>query len=516
MKILVIEDNPADMELIRELLLSNYLGSSFELIHERTISAGETRLLEEELDCILLDLGLPDSQGIDTVRRVRGSHAKIPIVVLTGLDDAEMGVQALQEGAQDYLVKNQMDGSSLIRSIQYAHERNRIEKELIHEKEELKASEERLHQKLIEVQVAEQELRDSEEKFRTIVETANEGIWVVDADRRTTYVNNRMAEMLGYSPEAMTSLSGLDFVDEEGRILSDQNMEKRKLGKSESYEIKLVRKDGSQLWARVNAQPLFGKDGTFLGTLSMLSDVTGNKQAEEQLRENALNLKRSNEDLERFAYIASHDLQEPLRNVISFSQLLARRYKGKLDHDADEFIDYIVEGGKRMQGLIQDLLEYSRVNTRGEAFEPVDSEQVVDKVLHNLYFQIQENNAVIHTESLPVVNADPAQLSMVFQNLISNAIKFRGDEPPYIHISAEKTDHTWKYAVQDNGIGIDSAFNERIFEIFQRLHTRDKYPGTGVGLASVKKIIERHGGKFWGDSEVGKGSTFYFTLPQIE
>jgi PAS domain S-box-containing protein len=244
-------------------------------------------------------------------------------------------------------------------------------------------------------------------------------------------------------------------------------------------------------------------------------DITERQQAEKALKEYAENLKRSNEDLERFAYIASHDLQEPLRNVVSFSQLLSRRYTGKLDPDADEFIGYIVEGGKRMQALVSDLLEYSRVNTRAEPFRLIDSEQILDKVMQNLFFAIQENNAVIETGSLPTISADPEQLRMVFQNLIANAIKFKREEPPYIHISAEKNDQMWKFSVRDNGIGIDPAFHDRIFEIFQRLHTRDKYPGTGVGLAIVKKIIERHGGRIWVESEVGKGSTFYFTLPGV-
>jgi PAS domain S-box-containing protein len=276
--------------------------------------------------------------------------------------------------------------------------------------------------------------------------------------------------------------------------------------------------------------PFTDVDGSTL-ILEMNIDVTKQRQAEaaltrnrdrleelvkertDELKEYAENLKRSNEDLERFAYIASHDLQEPLRNVVSFSQLLARRYQGKLEPDADEFIGYIVEGGKRMQDLVHDLLEYSRVNTRGAPFQPTECEEVVDRVMQNLFFTIQESNATIETASLPRVLADPGQLSMVFQNLLTNAIKFRREEPPYIHISAEQSGDMWQFSVRDNGIGIDPAFSNRIFEIFQRLHTRDKYPGTGVGLAIVKKIIERHGGQIWVESEEGKGSTFSFTLP---
>jgi PAS domain S-box len=246
------------------------------------------------------------------------------------------------------------------------------------------------------------------------VETANEGIWVVDAERTTTYVNRRMAEMLGYTPEEMIGRSGVSCLDHEGRAISDRNLEERRQGKGGSYELKLIRRDGSPLWAHVNAQSLMAPDGTFLGTLSMLSDITENKIVEEQLKEYAASLKRSNEDLERFAYVASHDLQEPLRNVVSFSQLLSRRYKGRMDPDADEFIGYIVEGGKRMQSLVQDLLEYSRVSTRGAPFQPTECEEVVDHVMQNLFFTIQESNTTIETTLLPRIYVDPGQMGIVF------------------------------------------------------------------------------------------------------
>jgi light-regulated signal transduction histidine kinase (bacteriophytochrome) len=344
-------------------MLSDHKDFSYELIHTGRLVEGMDLLGQETVDCILLDLGLPDSQGIETVKTMRRTFPRKPIVVLTGEDDTEMGIQALHEGAQDYLVKGQLDAPVLIRSVRYAMERNR------HEEELLKVTE---------------------------------------------------------------------------------------------------------------------------------------------------NLKRSNSELERFAYVASHDLQEPLRNIISFSQLLARRYEGKLDKDADEFISYIVEGGKRMQNLVNDLLEYARVETRGAPLESTDCRKVFDTAIRNLYNQIQVNQAVITAGALPVVKADPVQLGMVFQNLIGNAIKFRKDnEPPRVEVAAEKMGKLWRFSIQDNGIGIDSSFYTRIFEIFQRLHTREKYPGTGVGLAVVKKIVERHGGKIWVESELGKGSTFYFTLPAL-
>ena len=237
------------------------------------------------------------------------------------------------------------------------------------------------------------------------------------------------------------------------------------------------------------------------------------QKAHGELGERALELERSNQELQLFAYVASHDLQEPLRMVASYLQLLERRYKGALDADADEFIGYAVDGASRMQTLLHDLLAYSRVGTRGKPLVPTGSGEVLSQTLMNLKVAIEESGAEVTHGDLPEVLADGTQLSQVFQNLIGNAIKFRGDRSPRIEISLDRSGGEWVFGVRDNGIGIDPQYADRIFLIFQRLHTRGEYPGTGVGLAICKKIVERHGGRIWMESELGKGSTFYFTLP---
>ena len=231
------------------------------------------------------------------------------------------------------------------------------------------------------------------------------------------------------------------------------------------------------------------------------------------LRRATLELQRSNAELEQFAYVASHDLQEPLRMVTSYLQLLERRYKEHLDQDAEEFIGFAVDGASRMQTLIQDLLTYSRVGTRGAAFEPTDCDAVLVRVLTNLEVAIEESGAEISHGGLPNVSLDASQLSQLLQNLIGNAIKFRGDNPPCIRVEAEQRGHEWLFAVRDNGIGIDPRHGERIFQVFQRLHGIGQYPGTGIGLAVCKKIVERHRGTIWVESQEGAGSTFYFTIP---
>lgn len=240
------------------------------------------------------------------------------------------------------------------------------------------------------------------------------------------------------------------------------------------------------------------------------------RRAELMLTQYTEDLKRSNTELEQFAYVASHDLQEPLRMVASFTQLLSRRYRGKLDPEADEFIDFAVDGATRMQSLINDLLSYSRVGSRGKPFRPVNCAVVFSQALANLETAVEETHAVVTHDPLPVVSGDAGQLVQLFQNLMANAIKFRGPDLPQIHVTANHTNGDWTFAIQDNGIGIPAEHFDRIFSIFQRLHRRSDYAGTGIGLAICKKIVERHGGRIWVESKLGQGSTFYFTLPEKE
>ena len=356
-------------------------------------------------------------------------------------------------------------------------------------------------------------LKESEEKYRNIVETANEGIMIGDTSGKIIFVNSKTEEILGYTADELIGTDGLFLIDKNELEIAHKQIKDRKKGIKEEYERKFIRKNGEQIWAIVSATPLQDNKGNHTGNLSMITDITGRKKREIELKLTMDKLKRSNQELERFAYVSSHDLQEPLRMVTLYSQLLERRYKDSLDDDADDFIEYIVENAKRMKQLIDDLLEYSKVTSQAKEFENVELEKLLDVVLNNLSISIADNNVKVTHESLPTIFADQNQMLQVFQNLITNAIKFRGVQTPEIHISAQKDQTEWTFSVSDNGIGIKPEHQKQIFEVFKRLHTREEYPGTGIGLSIVQKIIKHHDGQIWVESEPGKGSTFYFTIP---
>ena len=283
-----------------------------------------------------------------------------------------------------------------------------------------------------------------------------------------------------------------------------------------SGEVIGVKKDGTKFNLQLGATTIKDKEGAPFGLMASFIDITDKKIAEQKLIYTIEDLKRSNKELEQFAYVASHDLQEPLRKVKSFSELLESRYKAQLDEKAKKYIEYIVDSSTRMQILINDLLGFSRVGTRGKQLEPTDANEVLHEIIDTFQITIQNKNVQINYDKLPTVMADSGQLFQLFQNLIGNGIKFNENSVPTIDITAKQKDEMWEFSVKDNGIGVEEQYFDKIFGVFQTLHARDKYEGTGIGLAICKKIVERHGGKIWLESEVGKGTTFYFTLPSVK
>ncbi len=412
-------------------------------------------------------------------------------------------------------VAERIQKEGLFEARDLAHQKT--EERLRIQNEDLRVIEQELRITNDELIRTEQALRETTKYLENLIKYANAPIVVLNPKLNITRSNHAFEILTGRSESDLVGKTiEMIFPKIKREEIMMSIIRHREIGERwETVELPILRPNGETRIVVWNSAIIYGDDDkTVRSIIAQGQDITERKRAEVSLQKNIENLKRSNEDLERFAYVASHDLQEPLRNIVSFSQLLERRYKERLSPDADEFIGFIVDGTKQMQALVQDLLEYSRINTQATMFRTMDSAKVLDRVIQNLYSSIQESHTIIKSSSLPMVYADPEQVSLIFQNLISNSIKFHSNEPPLIHISAENNGEMWKFAVQDNGIGIDSAFYDRIFVIFQRLHTRDKYTGTGVGLAIVKRIVERHGGRIWVESEVGKGSTFFFTLPK--
>ena len=362
-----------------------------------------------------------------------------------------------------------------------------------------------------------------------LMDTIPDHIYFKDTASRFIRINKAMAAMFKLSdPSAAIGLTDFDFFAPEHaqRAFDDEREILRTGAPLVGREEKELWPDGSTTWVSTTKQCLRDKAGNIIGTFGISRDITDRKKAEEALALKAQELVRSNTELEQFAYVASHDLQEPLRMIASYTQLLARRYKDKLDKDADEFIGYAVDGAVRLQVLINDLLTFSRVGTRGKSFVLTDCSEILERALANLKIALEENQAVVVCSPLPKVLGDPTQLTQLLQNLIGNAIKFHGQELPKVAISAELKEtapsggeddaaREWVFCIRDNGIGIEPQYFERIFVIFQRLHTRLEYPGTGIGLALCKKIVERHDGRIWVESELGTGTSFCFTIPEI-
>jgi PAS domain S-box-containing protein len=360
------------------------------------------------------------------------------------------------------------------------------------------------------------EQRFAERKFQLAVEACPSGILMIDASGTIVLVNAELEQQFGYDRSELIGTSvdalvpaRLHGVHASHRRKFNENPAARPMGAGRDLFAR--RKDGSEFSVEIALNPIRAADGAMV--LATVIDITGRKEAERAIEFQNEQLRRSNAELEQFAYVASHDLQEPLRMVASFTELLQDRYRDQLDDRAHKYIGYAVEGAKRMQSLVRDLLAYSRVSAAEKVLKPVDSGAVVAAVIERLSPLIRESGAAVRAHQLPIVMSDELELGQVFQNLISNAVKFRADRAPRIEIMAESEDGMWRLSVSDNGIGIDAKFGERIFQMFQRLHERGKYEGSGIGLAIAKKIVERHGGRIWFVSSVGQGTTFHFTLP---
>jgi PAS domain S-box-containing protein len=510
LRVLIVATTEDDAQwLARELRRGGYEPT---FLRVETVEAMRSAIMEQGWNVVLCNCNVPNLSAPAALALLQSSGTDLPFIIVSETIDDDMAVACLKAGAHNFILK-----SKPVRLV------SAIERELrtANPRRERKQSEQALAQ-LVEI------VKSSDD---AILSLSSEGIvmsWNAGAERIYGY---RAEEIIGrpisvtVPPERVEELKGL--------------LEKLKRGQRlENFETLRLRKDGKPFFASLTLSPMKDADGEVRSIAAIVRDTTKRKMSEAKLQILAGELEQRNQELQQFAYVASHDLKEPLRTIASFTQLLSKRYRDKLDRDANDFIGYIVSAAARMQALIDDLLTYSRLGRENRPLAPADLEVVLREVIGNLSATLRESGAVVTHDPLPTLLADSTQMTQLLQNLIENALKFHGKEPSRIHISAKErgtfrasgpeaqiaTDgdleadtpqpgDEWLFSVQDNGIGIDPQHGKRIFLIFQRLHTQDEYPGTGVGLAICKKIVERHGGRIWVASKPGNGTTFYFTIP---
>jgi signal transduction histidine kinase len=423
-------------------------------------------------------------------------------------------------------------------------------KELLKEQTtELKQANEQLQKKIVEHKRVEEALRESEGHYRTLFEDSPISLWEEDFSDVKAYIDSlRDSGVTNFRahfenhPDFVATCAAMVKVVHINKVTLNLykagSKEEFKDGLNEIFTQESYKGFKEELIAIAENRTVFEREGIaqtltgekihfelrwsvvpgyerrFSKVLVSIVNITERKQTEQKLKQTMVELERSNAELEQFAYVASHDLQQPLLILDCYVQLLAQRYKGKLDSEADDFIARLIEGVDRMQTMIKELLDYSRLDAKSTDFQRTDCGMVFGKAIANLQAIIDKHDVVVTHDHFPIVMAKDFLLVQLFQNLISNAIKFRSEEPPRIHVSVDQQENAWLFSVQDNGIGFDPRYTERIFTLFERIHGRRKYPGTGIGLAICKKIVERHGGSIWGESVPGKGATFYFTIPR--
>lgn len=495
LNILLVEDSARVCSLDHNKRIETLARMGLRVETATSLAQARQKVQEHEYDGILLDLELPDSNGMSTLIEMRESARGIPIVVYTQLPEPHRALRVIKQGAQDYLVKGVVPESSVVRCLRYAVERNKVEAALHREEERLQII-----------------LDNSFDAFISLDSKLRITDWNLQAE--ATFGRTK-AEVLGRSlaiiiPHHLRR----QYLKETERAFSQSDATIVKM----STEITAAHKDGREFPVEIGFfRVREDSDYTFC---AFLKDITErqrfNEELEKQVQERTETLTRKNELLKQFAKIASHDLQEPLRAVQGFVKLLADSLEGKLDKDQEEFMGYILDGTNRMQNLIRAILVHSESGIVEEGKHATDCNSVLSEVLSNLSTSIKESDTSFEIDRLPKVAVQRLHLIQLFQNLISNAIKYRGDRTPQIAITAEENATQWLFSVRDNGIGIDPKYANKIFDMFARLHGKAKYQGTGMGLAICKRIVTSHGGNIWVESTPGDGAIFFFTLPAVE
>ena len=511
MKILLVDDTPENLVSLEAALD----GLDEELILARSGKEALRYLLDDDFAVILLDVRMPEMDGFETAELIRSRprSRQVPILFLTGYRNEEHLFRGYDLGAVDFLFKP-------------------IVPEVLRSKVavfvELSRSNAKLKEQADELRRQAQVLQKAEQKFRSLFEAAPDAMVMCRQDGEIVAVNSQMEALFHCGRDHLISrnirsvVPGWTFRLQPG--WDDHWRSGRAQPPERGMELEAWAPGGERFPVEITFSPLSTEDGVLI--TSAIRNISERKRAEEQIHQLNTNLEervlerteallRSNEELQQFAYVASHDLQEPLRNVSIYAQLLAKRYHGQLQGDADQFIEFIVESAQRMEKLIHDLLDFSQVESRGsDFFTKMRCEEALDDAIRNLHSLIEESGAIVTRDPLPTLVGDPIQWTRLFQNLVVNSIKYRSEEAPRIHVSVDGSGREWLFSVKDNGIGIEPQYAEKVFGIFKCLQPRDKPSGSGMGLAICRKIVSRHEGRIWVEPTTGKGATFCFTVPK--
>ena len=502
-RVLLVEDDRGFARLLREMFKEQDSPDT-EVTHVESLAEAESHLAANTVDIILLDPGLPDSQGIVSVQRAHAAAPRVPLVVLTGRNDESLALEALQAGAQDYLVKGQIDTRGLLRFLRYAIERNAMEEALFVERE----------------------------RAQVTLKSIGDAVACTDASGNLTFLNLVAERMTGWTmqeAEGRPMADVIRIVDAASRETIPHRTSTSPAGDRTEHlrsNSILIRRDGAEIPIEDSVAPIHDRDDGPAGEVIVFRDVSAARTSERQLRAVSEELERSNQELEGFATIASHDLQEPLRKIQAFGDRLAEHSASALDEEATDYLRRMTNAAGRMQSLINDLLEYSQVMIRPEPPQPVDLGLVVAEVLSDLDERIRVTKGQVLVGPLPTILASPLQARQLLQNLIANALKFHPPGvAPEVHIEASSRGEPrgprgrrdrapgWEIRVRDNGIGFDQKHAEKIFTPFQRLNGRQAYEGTGMGLAICRRIATFLGGTITVSSRPGEGATFVVTLP---
>src|SRR5580698_10153056 len=504
-KILLVDDTPQNLVSL-EATLSG-LGE-VELVLANSGREALRHVLNDDFAAILLDVRMPDMDGFETAELIRSRprSREIPILFLTGYRNEEHLFRGYDLGAVDFLFKP-------------------VVPEVLRSKVavfvDLSRGNARLKEQADELRKQAEVLQKAELKFRSLLEAAPDPMVMCREDGEILMVNSQTEVLFRCGRDRLISRNIKALVP--GWVFSRRPVAAVEHGVERGLELTAYPEGAVPFPVEISFSPLQTEEGVVI--TSAIRDITERRKTEEQVRQLNANLEervlertnalmRSNEELQQFAYIASHDLQEPLRTVSIYAQLMARRYRGQLQGDADQFIDFMVEGAERMERLIHDLLDFSRVEARGaDFFVSMNCDEAFDDAVRNLHSLTQESGAVITKGDLPSITGDPVQMTRLFQNLLVNSIKYRSPRVPGIQVGANRAGRDWLFSVRDNGIGIEPQYAEKVFGIFKSLDPRDKRSGSGMGLAICRKIVSRHQGRIWVESSLGEGATFFFTLP---